>query len=456
MVIYKYNHILPFKGGFYKMKKSNQKLVEYEEMKMRVFEGLNVSRRQVSLQVEPFPQTLVSIIIDIIDGVIELAEVQRDKAWTPQQESEFIASFLEDPAVVCSGLIQRITFVEDRTTGKKKIVDGQQRLSTLFKYLLGMTIPVSHRIDKSILEVYQEKVQQDPKFRFFKVRRNVQPLSLNLKRLPRVNAEIAEILHNKNASFLPIENQRGILDLIIPMQRVVQIQNETVQDTIKRAYANLNAGVPLNNEEKWYSEFSGTPLMDFIDNEILDPKFEELIGKKDLRYRNMNYAIDTFSYLEGKYTSGNRNKREAFLQNHAQKSTSVNNFKRSFKSIIEVGKVIFGEDNLFGSYDEMGNNVNKGTSLAAFLPWAVVLRKYYQTATNESGLYTLEQFQEKREEILREWKKVSIKNTKASIKEGASAEWAYLSTDQSNNPDKLNGRVNIVENLIKYVMEGEN
>ena len=385
---------------------------------------VQLNNKQIKCKIKHF--TIMEVFKMIVSGKLVLAPVQRGLVWNLIKKGDYIGVLLTDNGKIKSGYVPEIKLIFD---GEKYfLVDGQQRISSIMHFIIHSTIA------KSLLESRMNDVDN---ITFLNLDLKEKEFSLKFSEEDFVKEEYKQILKNVTFNQLPAVIQDNFLNFELPF-RVEEVSSAELNDGIRKSYNILNNTESLNNQEKQKSLYDGTILYDAIFD--LSKKILKVdINAKNDRLQFISFFIDYLNYLNGDYTSGSAKERNLTLKkfsNGVESEVMAKKLKTTIIDVVEVGRLIFPKGNVLGNINPIGKW--QQSTIAAFLPWAVVINDITKTKRNPKGLYTSKQLEDSKEPLIESWRKLSN-----------STSWKLLTKSQSNNLENVNGRIKLLKKMFK-------
>lgn len=228
-------------------------------------------------------------------------EFQREYVWDAKKASRLIESAL-------LGIPLPIVYLSEESDAKEHVIDGQQRLTSLFSFIIGK-LPDGKDFKLSGLEVFPE---------------------LNGKTYKELDKA-----YQQKISYFPI--------------RTVLFQEGSDPDLKFEIFKRLNTGsVPLNDQELRNCIYRGS-YNDLVHELVREPDFRFLLGNDEPNKRRKDaelilrfFAFQNWTYLKYKPPM------KSFLNKDAEKYRSapadlLDDLRQKFKTAVHLSRTVFGQ-----------------------------------------------------------------------------------------------------------------
>ncbi|MBC7327981.1 DUF262 domain-containing protein [bacterium] len=297
-----------------------------EYLEEEEYEPLNIPEEFRNIQARWERRTIRDIWSRILSGELVLEpEFQRHYVWDDIRASRFIESIL-------LGMPVPPIFIAEEPDNRWVVVDGHQRLETIFRFLQPLLTKDKGDRDSFTKAVPPTKVEKSGARRF---------TALVLK-----NMEVLDELNRKKSTDIKPEVMRNFWDYLLS---VVEIPKDVHPDLKYALFVRLNLGsMNLNAQEIRNCLYRG-PYNDLIRDIGEDPKFLEAWGKKypDKRMRDRERVLAFFAFAHGldRYSTP----RHRFLSKEMELNQSipkevVEEYRQEFWNSFEWCKRVFKEN----------------------------------------------------------------------------------------------------------------
>lgn len=277
-------------------------LEEYEEKNIRETEILKaeISYKTQSMDIE-------SILNSLKNSYFVLPKYQRKFVWDKEEINSLILSLIKNIPIPPLYLY----FQDD---GKYVILDGQQRITSIFLYFNNIFFKDDkNRSRLNFEEISKELLLPNPelnkKFNLEEVKYNVENNDITFKNM---SDKIKRILLRKS------------LDIVF-----VQCNSEDVVKVYSDIFKLLNsAGRPLSNQEIRNGIFIDNALYDEIEKINLNKVWRTLYGTNSIIYRDFEYLL-RFLALSF-YTKISNNEIEISYQHAFEYANIIDDFSKKF------------------------------------------------------------------------------------------------------------------------------
>jgi len=397
----------------------------------------NLQRKDYSERI-----SIRNLIRMVIRQELTLPDIQREEVWSNELKSNFIGTLFVIPEYIENDIMPRITVMTD---GKRSVlVEGLQRMLALISFF------GPYKKFQQEIRLYRNKFHD---FQLLRLTENIPPLKLAFSKDYNLPGSAIEDFTGCTCHDIP----ESLIEKILNLETVInklRVSANRFDREVRQLFILLNTNEKVNKNEINKCLFLGTPCYD----ELLDITYNHLlpaIEYRDKRYSAINAVIDTYSLYVDEYTGGYSDKRTLFLKKYQNDEITVSIFKKDFLAALDIAKKIFPEGYCFSEYSENGW---KRCTMAAMIPWILAIHHLLISDTNPHGRYTEIQFVRNREKILSLWKNVSIPTGRDnSIVRFADEletlnEWVEKVTDHSNNREKVEARIKIVQLLLEHAI----
>lgn len=270
------------------------------------FQPLNLDARFMSIRFTENNRP-VRDLWDIYIGkqLVLSPEFQRNYVWDKTKASRYIESLLLDlpvPAI----------FLSDEEDGTEEVIDGQQRLMSIFKFLS----PLSRN-------------------------QNGKAASTSLEPLTLVGLEVLSNLNGKNVLALSIPDRSKVWDRLV---KTLSLPTDVHPDMKFELFARLNLGsLTLNPQELRNCIFRG-PYNSMITELSTNHTFLDMWGKStpDKRMAHREYVLRFFAFLHRRETYATSQKSFLNSEMKANQKMIDPKWKTEFNLAIKWVERIFG------------------------------------------------------------------------------------------------------------------
>lgn len=270
---------------------------------------------EISVQQYKTDMGFKALVEGVHDNMYVIPEYQRKYRWSKTQVEELAASLIR-------GLPIPPIYAYRNGKGQMEILDGQQRVMSLYFYYIGMFFKNKRM---SVFD-YQE-IDVDAAGNFaaaLEKKYDIVPTDFYM--------QVGDVQCNISYNKLPLELRRKVDYLVITIVEI-KISNQDMKDEIlHKIFTNLNSGgEPLSHQELRngiYPCAFNRAMKEINENNI---KWRKMLGEIDHKCENLEmlYQLSALkayaAYADGEYKiEGYRNSKKDLIDRFAEKSFSFN------------------------------------------------------------------------------------------------------------------------------------